>query len=261
LVAVVVTVLVSGGDGTYVVQVQVPSSPAGRHTLLAMGSSQIAHAVQLAANQPSQWHASQAGSDVVVIAHPSLADAITPLTDLRRQQGHTVSVVLTDDIYDEFSFGSKTPQAIKDFLVRATARWSRPPRFVLLVGNATQDPRDYFGFGEPDYVPTKVVQTGSIESASDDWFVDFDDDSLPERVTRTQDPDAPTQARPTARHHARAFGLGPPARTDPHAVSRAAVLRRGATPRQRVGRSAGPPRQVGSLDGARSLGRQRGHHL
>ena len=39
-----------------------PFSPAGRHTLLAMGSSQISKASQLTANQPSQWHSPQAVS-------------------------------------------------------------------------------------------------------------------------------------------------------------------------------------------------------
>ena len=68
----------------------------------------------------------------------------------------------------------RTPSAIS--WSARPRQWSAPPRFLLLVGNATQDPRDYFGFGEPDYVPTKVVETGAIESASDDWFVDADDD-------------------------------------------------------------------------------------
>ena len=113
-----------------------------------------------------------------MIAPAAFQAALAPLKAFRESQGYTVRLVDIEDVYDEFSFGSKTPQAIKDFLVRATAEWSRPPRFLLLVGNATQDPRDYFGFGEPDYVPTKVVQTGAMEAASDDWFVDADDDGF-----------------------------------------------------------------------------------
>ena len=62
-----------------------------------------------------------------------------------------------EDVYDEFSFGEKTPQALRDFVRHARATWTRGPRFVLLVGDATIDPRDYAGFGDADFVPTKQV--------------------------------------------------------------------------------------------------------
>ena len=62
-----------------------------------------------------------------------------------------------NDIYDEFSFGEKTPQAIKDFLQWARANWQQAPRFVVLLGDATIDPRDYAGLGDADFVPTKQV--------------------------------------------------------------------------------------------------------
>ena len=58
------------------------------------------------------------------------------------------------------------PYALRDFLVRAHASWQTPPRFVTLVGNATTDPRNYLGLDEPDYVPTKVVSTASLETAA-----------------------------------------------------------------------------------------------
>jgi hypothetical protein len=48
------------------------------------------------------------------------------------------------------------------------------------VGNASRDPKNYFGFGDLDFVPTKTVDTASMETASDDWFVDFDGDGLPD---------------------------------------------------------------------------------
>jgi len=175
--------VVSGGDGTYVAQVQVPSSPAGRHTLLALGANEISKAAQLLANQPSQWHAAQAGSPVVVIAHPSLADAVGPLADLRRQQGNKVSVVLTDDIYDEFSFGEHSPQAIRDFLQTATQNWTNKPTYLLLAGDASVDPRNFLGQGDFDFVPTRIIPTAQLMTASDDWFSDFKNTGLPALAT------------------------------------------------------------------------------
>jgi hypothetical protein len=177
------TRLVSGGDGSYAAQLQVPFTPAGRHTLLALGASQIATPAQLVANQPSQWHSPQAGSDVVAIAHPSLAGAIAPLADLRRQQGHTVSVVLTDDIYDEFSFGEHSPQAIRDFLQTAAKNWTNRPKYLLLAGDASVDPRNFLGFGDFDFVPTRIIPTSELMTASDDWFSDFNNTGLPAIAT------------------------------------------------------------------------------
>ena len=87
-----------------------------------------------------------------------------------------------EDVYDEFSFGEKTPQALRDFLQWASSDWATAPRFVVLAGDATIDPRDYAGFGNADFVPTKQVAMNqvSLETASDDWFVDFHDNGLPE---------------------------------------------------------------------------------
>ncbi len=175
--------VVSGGDGSYTAQVQVPGSPAGRHTLLALSAGQIAKPVQLAANQPSQWHSPQAGSQVVVIAHPAFADVLAPLVDLRRQQGRTVSVVLTDDIYDEFSFGEHSPQAIRDFLQTATQNWTTAPKYLLLAGDASVDPRNFLGFGDFDFVPTRIIPTSQLMTASDDWFSDFNNTGLPALAT------------------------------------------------------------------------------
>jgi hypothetical protein len=43
------------------------------------------------------------------------------------------------DIFDEFSFGEKTPQAIRDFLAYAKDNWRTSPRYVLLAGKAHGD--------------------------------------------------------------------------------------------------------------------------
>ena len=51
---------------------------------------------------------------------------------------------------------------------------------VLLVGDASFDSRNYLGLGDFDFLPTKLVETAVLETASDDWFADFDDDGLAE---------------------------------------------------------------------------------
>jgi len=47
------------------------------------------------------------------------------------------------------------------------------PQFLLFVGDASLDPRNYLGFGSFDFVPTRLVDTQALKTASDDWFTDF----------------------------------------------------------------------------------------
>ena len=48
----------------------------------------------------------------------------------------------------------------------------------MLLGDASVDPRNYLGMGTFDYVPTKLVRTSLLRTASDDWFTDFNDDGI-----------------------------------------------------------------------------------
>ena len=152
----------------------------GTRTLLAFTGATIDLPDSVRANAPSSWSAAANDADYVVITHGDFLSALGPLKALREAQGYHVALVDVEDVYDEFSFGEKTAQAIKDFVLRAHAAWRTPPRFLLLVGNATQDPRDYLGTGEPDYVPVQLVSTAFLEAPSDDWFADTDNDGRPD---------------------------------------------------------------------------------
>ena len=77
----------------------------------------------------------------------------------------------------------KSPQAVKDFLLYARTRWKLAPRYVLLAGDASYDQKNYLGAGDFDLVPTKLIDTEFMETASDDWFADFDNDGLAEMAT------------------------------------------------------------------------------
>jgi len=90
----------------------------------------------------------------------------------------SVAVVDVEDVYDEFSFGAHTPLALKSFLSWASSYWSTQPTYLLLVGDSTWDPRNYLGQGENDFLPTKLIDTAYMETASDDWLADFNDAGL-----------------------------------------------------------------------------------
>ena len=98
----------------------------------------------------------------------------------RQAEGWTVQLADLQDVYDERGFGDKSPDAVRAFIQAARAGWRVPPRFVLLVGDATFDPRNFLGRGDFDFAPTRLIDTTAMETASDDWFVDADLDGVPE---------------------------------------------------------------------------------
>jgi len=152
----------------------------GSHALYAFTEGRIKSPAKMEANEPSFWYQGSNGADLVIISHRDFLKSMEPLRRDRESQGLSVALMDVVDLYDEFNFGQKSPRAIKDFLIRAKASWSRPPRYVLLVGDGSVDPRNFLGLGHFDFVPAKLIDTAYLETASDDWFVDFNNDGLPE---------------------------------------------------------------------------------
>jgi hypothetical protein len=151
----------------------------GQRTLLALANDLPAPA-SVVASPASSWRQPLNGADLVVITRREFAAALDSLVTLRRKQGLSVAVVDIEEIYNEFSFGQKTPQAVKDFLAYAATSWKKKPRYVLLAADASYDPKNYLGLGNSDLVPTKLFDTQYMETAFDDWLVDFNNDGVPE---------------------------------------------------------------------------------
>ncbi len=160
--------------------VTVGTSGAGARTLMAFASDQLKSPAALIPNQPSRWRSSGNAADYIAVTRTELISSIQPLIEQRRRQGLKTAIVDVEDLYDEFSFGNKTPQALKDFFSYSKTSWKTAPRFALLAGDATYDPKNYFGLGDFDLVPTRLVETGFNETATDDWFVDVDGDDVPD---------------------------------------------------------------------------------
>jgi len=172
----------------YALEVQVPwttTNPAAsaRHILLAVAADRIDSVAGARPNHPSHWHRAQPGSEIVMVSYDSFAAALTPLVRAHESEGKSTAVVLIDDLYGEFNFGEHSPVAIREFLRAATKAWSTPPHYLLLNGRASVDPRNYLGFGHLDFVPTKIVPTTSLMTASDDWFSDFSGTGMPTIAT------------------------------------------------------------------------------
>src|SRR4029453_8080737 len=69
--------------------------------------------------------------------------------------------------------------AIKDFLAHAYQAWPGPaPRYVLLLGDASYDAKDFLKAGAWDLVPSPVVRTTYLWTASDLAYAATNGDDL-----------------------------------------------------------------------------------
>ncbi|HAL92076.1 MAG TPA: hypothetical protein DCM68_03525, partial [Verrucomicrobia bacterium] len=90
---------------------------------------------------PSVLRATTNRVDYLLITHPILEADTRRLADFR---AGTISnlqtcTVLIDDVYNEFSNGLKTPEAIRRFMAYAAQNWAARPQYVLLAGSSSLD--------------------------------------------------------------------------------------------------------------------------
>jgi len=163
----------------------VPGGERGKaKRLVALPESRVSQAAWLALNQPSSLNRSTNAADLVIISYKDFIPSLAPLVAQRQPQGFTVAVIDIDDVFDEFSYGAHTSQSIRDFMSLAKTTWAHAPAYMLLVGDASYDARNYFGVGNSDFVPSRLIDTGTagtataLETASDDWFTDFNGDGI-----------------------------------------------------------------------------------
>jgi hypothetical protein len=170
---------VAAPDGTFTARMSVPSDGT-EHPIYAFTPAGVSSADFVVANRPSSLCAT-AGAEVAVVAPAAFFDALTPWVTARRAAGWSVELVDVEDVYDEMTYGAHAASALASFV-----RWrlrdplSRRLRDLLLVGDASLDPRNFLGKDVPDIVPTKLVDTATIETASDDALADLDGDGVPE---------------------------------------------------------------------------------
>ncbi len=130
----------------------------------------------------SDWAKPANQADLIIITTDALAPALDELREARQAQGLGVALVPVAEIYDEFGYGAATPESIRAFLQHAHTRWQEPkPRYVLLVGDATSDYRNYLGRAPQNVIPPFMVPVEfSGETVSDGRLVDLNDDLKPD---------------------------------------------------------------------------------
>ena len=110
----------------------------------------------------------------IAIGPDDLLEPLTPLLDWRGAQGYKTFSISFETVYDQFNFGLPEPDAIKSFvnsIMNGKDKLSLP-KFLLLVGDASYDPREYISSSDSNRLPTFLVQTGfGGETASDVLFI------------------------------------------------------------------------------------------
>lgn len=103
------------------------------------------------------------------------------------------------DVYDEFSYGVVSVEAIQDFLAYAYTNWLAPtPVYVVLVGDGHYDPKKHLsGTSKTSFIPPYLgmYDPWSGETAADNRYVTFlGNDNLPDLLLGRLSVNTPAEA-------------------------------------------------------------------
>ena len=137
------------------------------HRYLAVSEAAVV-APRVVAPAASTLRATQNQADYILIAPRAFLPAAEPLLERRQDQGLTTRAVALEEIADAFGYGQASAEAIRSFLAFAFHSWASPsPRYVLLLGDASYDPRNFTGTAQPAPLPALWLKTSYLWTASD----------------------------------------------------------------------------------------------
>lgn len=131
----------SAGDYTYAVG----RTPAANAQILATTASNILSPVAISQYIPPSIEPPNSRADWLAITHINFYSAALTLADHRANVSFgafQTYVVDQADIINQYGFGLPLPAAIHDYLAHALQDWDIAPRYVLMMGDATQNPRN-----------------------------------------------------------------------------------------------------------------------
>lgn len=96
-----------------------------------------------------------ASGDYLIVVPEAFLGTVTPLEQLRTGQGMSVLVSPVESIFDEFNGGRRSAWALRRFIRYAYESWS--VRFVVLVGDGTEDPMNWTRTARPDWIPAQLI--------------------------------------------------------------------------------------------------------
>ncbi len=155
--------------------------PAARgRSFYAVEDSALLAPDSVTSNNPEIVGVPTNAANLVIISYKDFMTQAETWAEYRRNQGYTVKVIEVSELFDEFNYGALSSDSIKSFLQYASENWLVPPQYVLLIGDASWDSRNYENVGFFNFVPPKIVTTVYSETASDEALADFNNDGLTE---------------------------------------------------------------------------------
>ncbi len=161
----------------------------------------IPYSLSLISDYESPLRESDNRGKLLIIGHENLLYAAEELAEYRRSQGMEVLSVSLEQIYLEFSYGSKSSKAIKDFINYAISNWDVKPEYVFILGDGTTDPLDHNidvytnlerSSHEVETLPMPLSTGRFQDFGNDNYFVSSDSSHIPKiAIGRlpTNDPD------------------------------------------------------------------------
>lgn len=112
------------------------------------------------------------GADWIAISHGEFWGEALRLAEHRAKK-YRVALVDVQQIYDQFNGGLRSSESIREFLRYTYHHWQgNAPEYVLLIGDGTNDMRQYI-HGAETYIPPFLVAADPIlgETAADNRYV------------------------------------------------------------------------------------------
>lgn len=100
------------------------------------------------------WQLSAHSADVLIIHHALFSEAAELLAGNLRAVGYEVAVADVQSVYDSFSHGAVSTEAIRSFLAHSVYTWTgRRPAAAILIGDANGDGRNVSRQDLPNFIP------------------------------------------------------------------------------------------------------------
>ncbi len=122
------------------------------------------------------------GADYLIVAHEEFLAGLGPLVQFHEAAGRRVRLVGVQSVYDAFTHGEFTPEALREFFAYTLTTWEEgAPTHILLVGDSSSDYLNVARNDVENFVPTYSYD-GNLENwASDEWMTMVaGDDMLPD---------------------------------------------------------------------------------
>ena len=133
-----------------------------------VGSDSALFSPRVSQPQPTGLKSAVNQADYLLIAPRAFLTAAEPLVQRRQDQGLQARAVAFEEIADAFGHGQASAEAIQAFLAYAFQSWARPsPRYVLLLGDSSYDPRNFMGASPPSPLPALLAKTSYLWTVSD----------------------------------------------------------------------------------------------